>query len=174
MQMKPEHAKRLIELSKLQHLSLRSRLIVARRVARYICNAKPSSSYADWESKKNHRRAMLTKCELAWIMKKRNNALEFRRRTLLEIGTWLHDNEELLTERYGLGRICDVLEVNPVHRSEVMTLAKSTRRGISVVAFVSTLEDSACSQSGKRPIEWKDGPLYHAIRENMKQRHRGH
>lgn len=57
MQMKPEHAKCLIQLSKLQHLSLRSRLIVARRVARYICNAKLSSSYADWERKKSNQGA---------------------------------------------------------------------------------------------------------------------
>ena len=97
--------------------------------------------------------------------------LEFYKTTLLEIGIWLYRNEELLTEQYGFEGICDVLEVNPVHRSEVMGLAKNTGRGVSVVAFISALEDSACSQSGKRPIEWKDGPLYHALREKTKELH---
>jgi len=174
MQMKPEHSNCLIQLSRLQHLSLRSRLIVARRVARYICNAKLSNGYADSERKKSHQGATLMKCEQAWIRETRNDGLEFYRKTLLEIGSWLQSNEELLTEQYGLGGICDVLEVNPVHRSEVVALAENTRRGVSVIAFISALEDSACSQSGKRPIEWKDGPLYHALREKTKERHRGH
>ena len=146
---------------------------MARRLARYICNGKLSSSHFEWELKKSTQAPLLTKCELAWTRKTRNDTLEFYRKTLLEIGSWLHSNEELLTEQYGLKGICDVLEVNPVHRSEVMGSAKNTERGVSVVAFIAALEDSACMQSGKHPIEWKDGPLYQALREKMKELHVG-
>lgn len=140
-------------------------------MARYVCTAKLSSGYADSELKKSHQGATLPKCEQAWIREKRNDALEFYRTTLLEIGIWVDRNEELLTEQYGLEGICDVLEVNPVHRAEVIEGAMDRRRSISAIAFISALEDSASVQSGRHPAECKDGPLYQALREKMKQGH---
>ena len=93
------------------------------------------------------------------------------RKTLFDIGTWLCQNDEALTAQYGFSGLCDVLEVNPVHRAQVIEEAKDVRRGISAIAFICALEDSASVQSGKHPPECKDGPLYQALWETVKQLH---
>ena len=84
---------------------------------------------------------------------------------LIDIGAWLCKNDEALTAHYGFEGICDLLEVNPEHRAEVIKYAKDMLRAITAVAFDSGLEESASTQSGKYPADWKDGPLYQAIWE---------
>ena len=170
MRMKPEHAIRLLQLLHLTALSPRSRLIVARRVARYICTERLLSGGCTGIGKTNTS-LPFTKGQLAKINQIQNEASQLQRKMLLDIGTWLCQNEEILTEQYGFHGICDVLEVNPVHRAEVSEWAKDTKHGISAIAFISALEDSASVQSGRRPVEWKDGPLYQALREKVKQVH---
>ena len=78
-----------------------------------------------------------------------------------------------MTAQYGFAGLCDVLEVNGVHRTEVIEGAKDVRRGISAIAFICALEDSASVQSGRHPAECKDGPLYQALWETVKQVHSG-
>lgn len=172
MRMEPEHADRLEQLLKRPDLSLRSRLILARRVARYVCHERSlSRGYANSEIRKAEAGLPVTKGQLAKI---RQSQKEAHQTTLVDIGTWLCQNEEALTEQYGLEGIFDVLEVNPVHRAEVIEGAKDMRRSISAIAFIAALEDSASVQSGQHPAECKDGPLYQALREKMKEVHRGH
>ena len=85
------------------------------------------------------------------------------------VGQWLFENDALLTTMYGLDGICELLEVNPVHRAEVVQYAGDMDRAIFAVAFESGLEESASSQSGRRPADWKDGPLYQAFLEMRKK-----
>ena len=145
MRIEPEHAARLQQLLKLPDLSPRSRLILARRVARHICTERSLNPGHD--------------------------AYPLHRKTLFDIGTWLCQNEEALTAQYGFAGLCDVLEVNPAHRAQVIEEAKDVRRGISAIAFICALEDSASVQSGRHPAECKDGPVYQALRETVKQLH---
>ena len=170
MRMKPEHAERLKQLLTLTDLSPRSSLILARRVARYICNER-AMSHGCAEIGKAETSLPFTRGQLAKIKQIQKEAAQLHRKTLLDIGTWLCQNEELLTEQYGFDGLCDVLEVNPVHRTEVIKHAEDMRRGISAIAFISALEDSASVQSGRQPAECKDGPLYQALRETVKQGH---
>ena len=175
MRMEPEHADRLKQLLRRPGLSLRSRLILARRLARYAWTERSlSCGHANSEIRKAEAGLPVTKGQLAKIRQSQKEAAQLHRKTLADIGTWLCQNEEALTEQYGFEGICDVLEVNPVHRAEVIEGAKDRRRGISAIAFISALEDSASVQSGQHPAECKDGPLYQALREKMKQVHRGH
>ena len=145
MRMKPEHAARLQQLLTQTNLSPRSCLILARRMARHICTERSLNPGHD--------------------------AYPLHRKTLFAIGTWLCQNEEALTEQYGFDGLCDVLEVNEVHRAQVIEGAKDVRRGISAIAFICALEDSVSVQSGRHPAECKDGPLYQALRETVKQGH---
>ena len=66
-------------------------------------------------------------------------------------------------------QICELLEVNPVHRAEVVQYAGDMDRAIFAVAFESGLEESARRQSGRHPADWKDGPLYQAFWEMRAQ-----
>ena len=170
--MKPEHADHLQRLLTLTSLSPRSRLILARRVARYICNER-LLSFGGVAIREAETGLPYTRGQLAKIHKIRNDASQSHRKTLADIGTWLCQNEEALTEQYGFAGLCDVLEVNPVHRAQVIEEAKDVRRGISAIAFISALEDSASGQSGKHPAESKDGPLYQALRVMVKKLHSG-
>ena len=147
MHMKPEHAARLQQLLTQTNLSPRSRLILARRMARHICTERSLNPGRD--------------------------AYPLHRKTLAHIGTWLCQNEEALTAQYGFEGLCEVLEVNPVHRTQVIEGAKDVRQGISAIAFICALEDSASVQSGRHPAECKDGPLYQALWETVKQVHSG-
>lgn len=168
MQMKPEHAGRLSDLVVLPHLSPRSRLIVVRRIAR--------ESHAQWEETRFFfdRELEETRAGLPFTAKKLENVKVLRRqardqhtKTLYHIGEWLYENDALLTERYGFDGICDVLEVNPTHRSEALEYADNKSRAISAVAFVSGLEESASRQSGRRKPDFKDGPLFKVFLEMM-------
>lgn len=172
MRIEPEHADRLKQLFRRPGLSLRSRLILARRLARYACTERSlSRGHANSEIREAEAGLPLTKGQLAKI---RQSQKEAHRTTLVDIGTWLCQHEEALTEQYGFEGICDVLEVNPVHRAEVIEGAKDMRRSISAIAFIAALEDSANVKSGQHPAECKDGPLYQALREKMKEVHSGH
>lgn len=70
---------------------------------------------------------------------------------------------------YGFEGICELLEVNPAHRAEVVQYTSDMDRAIFAVAFESGLEESASRQSGRHPADWKDGPLYQAFWEMRKQ-----
>lgn len=174
MRMEPEHADRLKQLLEQPGLSLRSRLILARRLARYICTERSlSRGYANSEIRKAEAGLPVTKGQLAKIRQSQKKAARLHRQILVDIGTWLCQHEEALAEQYGFEGICDVLEVNPVHRAEVIEGAMDRRRSISAIAFIAALEDSASVKSGQHPAECKDGPLYQALREKVKQMHTG-
>lgn len=170
MRMRPEHAARLQQLLTLTDLSPHSRLILARRMARYICTEQLLSP-GGAEIEKAETGSPFTKGQSAKIQQIRNDASQLHRKTLADIGTWLCQNEEALTAQYGFAGLCDVLEVNLVHRAQVIEEAKDVRRGISAIAFICALEDSASVQSGRHPVECKDGPLYQALWETVKQLH---
>ena len=85
------------------------------------------------------------------------------------VGQWLLENDALLTTMYGFEGICELLEVNPVHRPEVIQCAGDVDRAIFAVAFESGLEESASRQSGRHPADWKDGPLYQVFWEMRAQ-----
>lgn len=164
--MKPERAARLSDLVVLPHLSPRSRLIVVRRIAR--------ESQAQWEETRfffdrelEEARAghPFTARKLESVKVLRRQARDQHAKTLHHIGEWLYENDALLTALYGFDGICDVLEVNPTHRPEVLEYADNKVRAISAVAFVSGLEESASRQSGRRRPDFKDGPLFKVFLE---------
>ena len=164
--MKPEHAERLQTLVTVSHLSPRSRLLVLRRLAR--------ESHARWEvvqaffdSEIKEAKAGLPSTAKA-LKKTRGfykQAEDEHQQIASEVGRWLFKNDALLTTMYSFEGICELLEVNPVHRAEVVQDASDVDRAIFAVAFESGLEESASRQSGRYPADWKDGPLYQAFWE---------
>lgn len=167
MQMKPEYAERLCGLAVLPHLSPRSRLIVVRRLARES-SARWGDTRAFFEKQVKHFKAGLpfTAHALKCVNELRQQAREDHKRMQHELGQWLKENDAILTQLYGFDGVLDLLEVNPVHRAEVMTY-KDDERAISSAAFVGGMEESASRQSGRKPEDWKDGPLFHVYMAMM-------
>lgn len=166
MQMKPEHVFRLGLLIEQPHLSLRSQLILVRRMARHL-NTERELTNSDFkaEARKAKAEHPFTKRRMAKIKEAQGKSLEASESGLIDIGAWLYKNDEALTAHYGFEGICDLLEVNPVHRAEVIKYAKNMTKALAAIAFDSGLEESASRQSGRQTADWKDGPLYQAIWE---------
>ncbi|WP_341520746.1 hypothetical protein AABC73_20700 [Pseudomonas sp. G.S.17] len=168
MRMKPEHVFSLGLLIERPHLSLRSHLILVRRMARHL-NTERALTRAFFRAEVKQAKAGLpfTKLKLAKIEEVQDRARQSFKAGLIDIGTWLYRNDEELTALYGFDGICDLLEVNPVHRAEVIKYADDMGRAISAIAFVSGYEESASQQSGKRQPDSKEGPLFFVFLEMM-------
>lgn len=161
MRMKPEHADRLNALLKLPHLSPRSTMILIRRMARLIhADHERAREFLNEQERKARAGLPSTKRQLAAVWKLRREGLRQYRTGLCALGSWICRNDVALTAHHGFEGICDALEVNPVHRGEVRASAEDRKRAVAAVAFVSGFEDSAGRQSGRHPIDWKDGPLF--------------
>jgi len=92
-------------------------------------------------------------------------------RSLAAIGTWVSQNEGPITEDWSFDDVCDLLNVNPVHRTYMRGHAAIKKAGILEIVLGAGLEDSAASLSGRHPAELKDGAFYLALREEMKRAH---
>lgn len=166
MRMKPEHAEQLQTLVAVPHLSPRSRLLVLRRLARESHTRwEAVQAFLDGEIKGAKAGFPSAAKALKKIRGLRHQAQDEHQQIACVIGRWLFENDALLTTMYGFEGICELLEVNPVHRAEVVQYAGDMDRAIFAVAFESGLEESASRQAGRHPADWKEGPLYQALSE---------
>lgn len=171
MRMKAEHASRLYELMDLPHLTRRTKLILARRIARHLSNER---SWARFQAKREvgpTAAVIPADFDAMPIYRRRNVGWDTYNRSLAAIGTWVSQNEGPMTEDYGFDDICDLLNVNPVHRTYMRGHAARKKAGILDIVLGAGLEDSAASLSGRNPAELKDGALYQALWEEMKRVH---
>lgn len=168
MQVKLKYKERLGDLLVMPHLSSRSRLIIVRRIARI--------SHSQWVETREYFRELIKETEAGLPFTtgtlKKIDALRIEARsqykaTSYQIGQWIYENDALLTTLYGFDGICDVLEVNPVHRPEVLEYAEDRERAIAAVAFIAGLEESADRQSGRQRPDYKDGPLFNVFMDMM-------
>ena len=168
MQVKLKYKERLGDLLVMPHLSPRSRLIIVRRIARI--------SHSQWVETREYFRELIKEAEVGLPFTtgtlKKIEALRIEARsqykaTSYQIGQWIYENDALLTTLYGFDGICDVLEVNPVHRPEVLEYAEDRERAIAAVAFIAGLEESADRQSGRQRPDYKDGPLFNVFMDMM-------
>lgn len=168
MQVKLKFKERLGDLLVRPDLSPRSRLIIVRRIAR-ICHSQ-------WNETREYFRELIQEAErglpfTANTLKKidalRSEARAQHKATSYQIGQWIYENDALLTKLYGFDGICEVLEVNPVYRPEVLEYAEDRERAIAAVAFVAGLEESASRQSGRQRPDYKDGPLFNVFMDMM-------
>lgn len=82
-------------------------------------------------------------------------------RVLAEFGTSLIFDREGFVDALGFDRMCDLLNVNPVHRKQAHEDGDATLRG---VAYVSRLEDSSTGHSEN----WgAGGPVFRACHAAM-------
>jgi hypothetical protein len=154
--MTPEHANRLQEVLKLEALTLRSRLILIRRYIRHLDAERLADGKRNQISNQKHVR----------------KATKRHQSALADFGGWLARNDGILTDLYGFEGICDLLEVNPVHRLIVIRHAADIEHAITAIALTAGYEESASRQSGRHPADWKDGPLHQAMWRSMKQAYR--
>lgn len=161
MRMKPEHYQRLYAISRLPHLTLRSQLIVARRLARQALADRQMTRALFRDAVQTAEAGLpFTQRRLEAVKRVQKESRGTYSAGFVELGGWLYQMDETLTLRYGFDGICDLLEVNPAHRPEVLEYAEDTKRAIAAAAFIAGREDSASSQSGRRPADWKRGPFF--------------
>lgn len=168
MQVKLKYKERLGNLLVMPHLSPRSRLIIVRRIAR-ICHSQWTETRAYFREliKETELGLPFTTGKLKKIDAMRSEARSQHKATSYQIGQWIYENDALLTQLYGFEGICEVLEVNPVHRPEVLEYAEDRERSIAAVAFIAGLEESASRQSGRHRPDYKDGPLFNVFMDMM-------
>lgn len=171
MRMKTEHASRLYELMDLPRLSLRTKLILARRIARHLSTERRSAHCEVEREVKRVATAFPSKIRTPPMTRGRNTRVDAFNWSLAAIGAWVSQNEGPMTEDYGFDGICDLLNVNPVHRACMRGHAARKSAGVLEIVLGAGLEDSAASLSGRNPAELKDGALYQALWEEMKRVH---
>ncbi|WP_060538395.1 hypothetical protein [Pseudomonas sp. NBRC 111125] len=170
MRMKPEHARRLMELSNRGNVEPLISLIIARRAARHMCAEREHDHvyYAE-QIKAASAGLPFTASKVKELEAQREARRKSRRNNFLVIADWLLRADDYLTIVHGLDTVLDVLSVNPVHRAEAAEYAAEARGTLSGVAFVAGLEDSASTRSGRKQPDFKNGPLFNACMRQFEQ-----
>ncbi|MFB8830737.1 hypothetical protein ACE0DR_18540 [Azotobacter sp. CWF10] len=172
--MKAEHLHRLADISARPTATARTRLIAIR----HLCRAFARELKAiDAERRALRRQAgklraflPFTRLAVSNLERQagtcRSDAKSDLCRALASLGRRLMRDQKMI-EPLGFDSLCDLLNVNPVHRSE---LCRHARAGLAEIVFVEGLEDSAEHQGD----DWKEGPLfnacYHAMIERLRER----
>ncbi|NNA18592.1 hypothetical protein HBN82_22360 [Pseudomonas lundensis] len=168
MRMKAHHLAYLEKLMKRTDLSPRSTLILARRLARQIGLARES-----WTERSSSDRGQAKDSDFRQKPEKNKKIAAEKSQQLLDslrnIGERILEDDKFLTKKYGFEGLCDILQVNRVHRLEVRERVKHSERLIATLVFVWAFEDSATVLSGRRATELKGGPLYHALMQTLKR-----
>ncbi|QQE85353.1 hypothetical protein [Pseudomonas putida] len=170
MRMKPEHARRLLELANRGNVEPLISLIIARRAARHMCAEREHDhAYYAEQIKVASTGLPFTASKVKELEAQREARRKSRRNNFLVIADWLLRADDYLTIVHGLDTILDVLSVNPVHRAEAAEYAAEARGTLSGVAFVAGLEDSASTKSGRKEPDFKNGPLFNACMRQFEQ-----
>ncbi|RON90392.1 hypothetical protein [Pseudomonas fluorescens] len=170
MLMKPEHIRRLCELSARGTNSPAVTLILSRRYARHFAAQQVIDRERYWEALKEAERGLpFTASKIKELKTARRETTRKRRKNMAGIADWLRQWDEVILALYGFGGVCDLLGVNPVHREEAREYADKSTGTITAIAFISGLEDSASVRSGRNQPDFKDGPLFHAFMAQMEQ-----
>ncbi|WP_110949530.1 hypothetical protein [Pseudomonas bohemica] len=170
MRMKPEHSRRLFELSNRGNNDPLISLIIARRAARHLCaEADHDREYFDAEIDTATAGLPFTKVKLDELKADQEKRRAGRHKNFLAIADWMLRADDYLTSVYGMETILDVLAVNPVHRAEAAEYACEARSTLSGIAWVAGLEDSANTRSGRKQPDWKNGPLFNAFQKQFMQ-----
>ncbi len=168
--MKPEHARRLLELANRGNVEPLISLIIARRAARHMCAEREHDhAYYAEQIKVASTGLPFTASKVKELEAQREARRKRRRNNFLVIADWLLRADDYLTIVHGLDTILDVLSVNPVHRAEAAEYAAEARGTLSGVAFVAGLEDSASTRSGRKQPDFKNGPLFNACMRQFEQ-----
>lgn len=150
------------------YLSVRDTLTVCRRLARelqaihvgareqYLCEIKAAEAGLPFTEAK--------------VQKLKEGDKEFHlsyEARISSIGNWLVDMGPSLDQELGFDSICDLLNVNPVHRHMLKEDQAEGADTLISIAHFAGLEDSAEQISGKKKREYKDGPLFWCYMEVM-------
>ncbi|WKN22418.1 hypothetical protein [Azotobacter vinelandii] len=161
--MKAEHLHLLADISSRPTATARTRLIAIRR----LCRAFTQELEAiDAERRALRRQAGRLRVFLPFTglavsdlerqaSACRRDARHDLRRALASFGRRLMRERQGISETLGFDDLCDLLNVNPVHRG---ALCRRTGAGFAEIVFIEGLEDSAEHQGR----DWKDGPLFNA------------
>ncbi|AHF68725.1 hypothetical protein [Pseudomonas cichorii] len=170
MIMKPEFVRRLVDLSLRGNNSPAISVIIARRFARYLRDeGEAKRQYFKTEIATAKAALPFTATRLKDLELQQETTRDIRKKNLLGIANWLRRNDDLLVELYGFAGICDLLNVNPVHRAEALEYADESSGTVTTIAFICGLEDSASINSGRKRKDWNDGPLFWAYHTQMMQ-----
>ncbi|MFC0710017.1 hypothetical protein [Azorhizophilus paspali] len=161
--MKAEHLYLLADISSRPTASARTRLIAIRR----LCRAFTQELEAiDAERRALRRQAGRLRVFLPFtglaVSDLEQQASTCRRDArhdlhlaLASFGRRLMRERQRISETLGFDDLCDLLNVNPVHRG---ALCRRAGAGFAEIVFIEGLEDSAEHQG----TDWKDGPLFNA------------
>lgn len=166
MLMKRDHFLSLTRIWRRPGLSLRTQLLIARRVARQYNQLDEVERAVYSRARRPLKNGMpFTRAKLDKLERDYQAIRGMREAGRLAIGEWLMSAGSEIEAELGVAGICDVLAINPAHRAEVADA--KTGQALDFLAFVAGLEDSATHFGARRPSPWKEGPLFHCILELM-------
>lgn len=166
--MKAEHLRILADLSARPTASARTRLIAIRRLCRAFA-LELDAIHAERRALRRQAGKLrpflpFTRLAVADLERQaanhRSDAKNDLCQALAGFGRMLTLDRDRMIASLGFDGLCDLLNVNPVHREE---LRQRERVELSDIVFVEGLEDSAEHQGE----DWKDGPLFNACHYAM-------
>ncbi|GAB3394968.1 hypothetical protein [Azotobacter armeniacus] len=161
--MKAEHLHILADLSARPTASARTRLIAIRRLCRAFALELDAIS-AERRALRRQAGKLRPFLPFTWLAvdELERQAADHRSevkndlcQALAGFGRMLMLDHKRMIESLGFDGLCDLLNVNPVHRNEIR---RREHAELSEIVFVEGLEDSAEHQGA----DWKDGPLFNA------------
>ncbi|CDF86368.1 conserved hypothetical protein [Pseudomonas knackmussii B13] len=166
MLMKHDHFLHLTRIWSRPGLTLRTQLLIARRVARQFDQFDKVEGVVYSRASRSLKNGLpFTKGKLDKLEHDYRTLRKMRKAGRLAIGEWLMPAGAEIEAELGVDGICDVLAINPVHRAEAAEAKPS--QAVDFLVFVAGLEDSATHFSARRPSPWKEGPLFHCVLELM-------
>lgn len=158
MQMKPEHFEALATKS-CQVLSPRTRLIVMRRILREVLAQDDREKIIlRMAIRAMKRRLPFTQARVTELERLLRDCCKANRAMLTDYGQVLRDYHHELEASMTFDELCDVLGVNPVHRSEVAEIEKS----LFAITWIGGQFEDSSAYYGKDGVTGA-GPVTRAI-----------
>lgn len=159
MRMKPKHFDVLADKVE-QELSLRTRLIVMRRILRHVmaCDLSERSELKQM-IRKFKTRLPFTADHVKKIEALLDECCKCNRNLILDYGLLIRSVSKQIQAELSFGELCDVLCVNPVHRAEAKAIDDGSLYGVTWIG--GQFEDSAHhhGKSGR----YSSGPITRAV-----------
>ncbi|WP_342650885.1 hypothetical protein [Pseudomonas sp. REB1044] len=161
MKISAKYEKRLLEIFSGNNLSLRDTLTTCRRLSRHAAQVRDGErEQYRVEIRQAEKGLPFTKAKVDALKDRDRESHDRCEAILLPIGKWLAGSGPEIERAYGFEGICDLLNVNPVHRGGIKADHDGHSNALVSIAHFEGLEDSAEQLSGRKEREWKDGPLF--------------
>lgn len=159
------HFHKVLDICSRPDTSLRTLLIAFRRIVRHAIAAEAlSETELGVMIRQAKRQLPFAKARLADLEKLRRESIANRRQMLSAFGRWARDHHQQIEAELGWEGLCDILSVNPVHRSEI----KRPERGLFAITWIGGWYEDSATHWGKW-YQTGAGPITRAIEVCMQE-----